>query len=91
MKPFRARRSWRKFESIAVALHHVTLETNQSVLAHQNNSLTTHGDTGLVHLLGADIVDADDENGLEFLEKAPELLEVSGLVLRLAPHFSLLR
>lgn len=32
------------------------------------------------------LVDADNENGLVLLEEALELIEVSGLVLRLAPH-----
>jgi len=36
--------------------------------------------TNLVHLLRADIVNADDEDGLEFLEKTLEFVEVTGLV-----------
>lgn len=38
-----------------------------------------------MHLLGADIVDGDDEDGLVLLEQALELVEVAGLVLA-APH-----
>jgi hypothetical protein len=34
------------------------------VLAHQDNTLTTKGMSNLVHLLGADIVDGDDEDAL---------------------------
>lgn len=50
-----------------------------SVLAHQDDTLTAHGDTDLVHLLGRDIVDGDDEDGLVLLEQALELVEVAGL------------
>lgn len=35
---------------------------------------------------GDALVDADNEDGLVLLEKGLELIEVSGLVLRLAPH-----
>jgi hypothetical protein len=41
-----------------------------------------------VHLLRADIVDGDDENGLIILQQALELVEVAGLVLA-APHIFL--
>lgn len=59
------------------------------VLAHQDDSLTTEGVADLVHLLRADIVDGDNENGPILIEKALQLLEVSGLGHRLAPHVSL--
>lgn len=39
-----------------------------------------------MHLLGRDIVDGDDEDGLVVLEQALELVEVAGLVRGLAPH-----
>ncbi|KAI9166980.1 tRNA (guanine-N(7)-)-methyltransferase non-catalytic subunit trm82 [Paramyrothecium foliicola] len=58
------------------------------VLAHQDNSLTTEGVSDLVHLLRADIVDGDDENGLVVLQQALQLVEVAGLVLA-APHIFL--
>lgn len=58
------------------------------VLAHQDNSLTAEGVSNLVHLLRADIVNLDDENGPELLEQALELVEVAGLV-RFAPHIFL--
>jgi len=54
--------------------------TNHGVLSHQYDTLSAERMTDLVHLLGADIVDADDEDGLVFLEEALELLEVAGLV-----------
>jgi len=38
-----------------------------------------------VHLLGADIVDTNDEDTLVLLEKSLELIEVAGLVLGSAP------
>jgi hypothetical protein len=50
------------------------------VLAHQDNTLATEGLTDLVHLLGADIVDGDDEDARVLLEEALELVEVAGLV-----------
>lgn len=56
------------------------------VLAHQNDSLSAKSATNLVHLLGADIVNADNENALVLLEEALELVEVAGLVFGLAPH-----
>lgn len=45
----------------------------------------------LVHLLRRDIVDFDDEDGLVLLEQALELVEVAGLVCRLAPHIFLFK
>ncbi len=42
-----------------------------------------------MHLLGADIVDANDEDTLVLLEQALELVEVAGLVFGLAPHIFL--
>ena len=47
-----------------------------SVLAHQNDSLLTEGLSHLVHLLGADIVDGDDKNGLVLLKQSLELGEL---------------
>ena len=54
--------------------------SHHGVLAHQDDTLATEGASDLVHLLGADIVDADDEDGLVFFEEALELVEVAGLV-----------
>ena len=54
--------------------------SHHGVLAHQDNTLTTEDVSNLVHLLGADIVDANDEDGSVFFEEAFELLEVAGLV-----------
>lgn len=42
-----------------------------------------------MHLLRADIVDGDDEDGLVLLEQALELIEVAGLVFGFAPHIFL--
>jgi hypothetical protein len=60
------------------------------VLAHQDNGLATEGETDLVHLLGGDIVDFDDEDRLVLLQQALELVKVTGFV-RLAPHIFLFR
>lgn len=63
--------------------------SHHSVLAHQNDTLATEGLSDLVHLLGADIVNADDEDGLVVLEEALQLIEVAGLVFGSAPHIFL--
>lgn len=78
-----------KFRSIAPTEHRRLNRAYHGVLAHQDNTLTTEGDTDLVHLLRADIVNTDDEHGLVIVKKALELIEVSGLGLGLAPHVSL--
>merc|ERR1712000_638947 len=52
---------------------------DHGVLAHQDDTLSTEGDADLVHLLGRDIVDGDDEDGLVSLKESLELIEVSGL------------
>jgi hypothetical protein len=54
--------------------------SHHGVLAHQDNTLSAEGVSDFVHLLGADIVDADDEDGLVLLQQALELIEVAGLV-----------
>lgn len=60
--------------------------TYHGVLTHQYDTLTTEGLTDLVHLLGRDIVDLDDEDGLVLLEEVLQLVEVAGLCCRFAPH-----
>ncbi|GMT02931.1 hypothetical protein PENTCL1PPCAC_25105, partial [Pristionchus entomophagus] len=52
---------------------------DHGVLSHQNDELTTHGVTDLLHLLGSDIVHADDEALGELIEKLANLGEVVGL------------
>lgn len=64
------------------------IQTYHGVLAHQDDTLTTEGVSDLVHLLGRDIVNLDDEGGLVLLEQALELVEIAGLVLA-APHIFL--
>lgn len=61
-------------------------KTYHGVLSHQDDGLSTESATDLVHLLGRDIVDGDDEDGAVLLEKALQLIEVAGLVCGLAPH-----
>ena len=51
-----------------------------SVLSHKDNTLTTEGLSNLVHLLGADIVDTNDEDRAVLFEEALELIEIAGLV-----------
>lgn len=63
--------------------------TYHSVLAHQDNAISTEGVADFVHLLRADIVNRDDEDGTVLLEQALELVEVAGLVSSLAPHIFL--
>ena len=69
----------------------MSAQTYHGVLAHQDNTLATETQTNLVHLLRADIVDTDNEDRLVLVEQALELVEVSGLGRRLAPHVSLFR
>ncbi|KAI6766398.1 hypothetical protein HG531_011620 [Fusarium graminearum] len=63
--------------------------THHGVLAHEDNTLVSESMSDLVHLLRADIVDLDDEDGGVLLEQALELVEVKRLV-RLGPHIFLL-
>lgn len=63
--------------------------TYHGVLAHQDNTLLAERVSDLVHLLRADIVDGDDEDGAVLFEQALELVEVAGLVCSLAPHIFL--
>lgn len=61
-------------------------EAYHGVLSHEDDTLSTESATNLVHLLGGDIVDGDNEDGAVLLEKALQLIEVAGLVCGLAPH-----
>ena len=54
--------------------------SHHGVLSHQDNTLTSEGVPDFVHLLGADIVDTDDEDGVVLFKEALELLEVARLV-----------
>lgn len=54
--------------------------TYHGVLAHQYDTLSAEGSSDLVHLLGADIVNADDEDALVLFEETLELVEVASLV-----------
>ena len=53
---------------------------NHGVLSHENNALAAKAQTDLVHLLGGDIVDRDNEDALVLLQEALELVEIDGLV-----------
>jgi hypothetical protein len=55
-------------------------DSHHSVLAHQDDTLASESMSDLVHLLGADIVNTDDEDRLVLFEEALELVEVAGLV-----------
>jgi hypothetical protein len=63
-----------------------TAKTYHSILPHQHDTLTAQALANLVHLLGGDIVDGNDEDAVVLLEKPFELVEVAGLVCGLAPH-----
>lgn len=65
------------------------MRTYHGVLAHQDNTLVAEGVSDFVHLLRADIVDGNDEDGAVLFEQALELVEVAGLVCSLAPHIFL--
>ena len=62
------------------------LLTYHGVLAHQHDALATEALADLVHLLGGDIVDGDDEDTAVLLEEALQLVEVGRLGCGLAPH-----
>lgn len=76
----------------ALVLGEVVDETLQStanhgILAHENDTMAAERLADLVHLLGRDIVDGDDEDALVLLEEVLELAEVGDLVFFLAPHY----
>jgi len=56
------------------------------VLAHQHDTLTAHGLANLVHLLGRDIVDTNDEDAAVLLEQVLKFVKVLTLVSGFAPH-----
>jgi len=64
----------------------LTSPTHHSVLSHQNNTLSTDRHTDFVHLLRADIVDIDQEDGLVVGEQALELVKVGSFVSRPGRH-----
>jgi hypothetical protein len=59
---------------------------NHGVLAHQDDRLPSKRMADFVHLLGADIVNRDDEDGFVLLKQALELLEVECFGPCFAPH-----
>lgn len=59
---------------------------NHRVLAHQDDRLPSERMADFVHLLGADIVHCDNEDGFVFFEQALELLEIRRFGPRFAPH-----
>lgn len=76
-----ARRTYNRIESakqLAQAWNWLPIAYH-GVLPHENDTLATETQANLVHLLRADIVDGDNEDGLVFLKKALEPIEVSGL------------
>lgn len=50
--------------------------TDHGVLAHKDLGITTESLTDLVHLVGTDIVNVDNEDGVELLQVRLELFEV---------------
>ena len=90
MKVLKARRTYCANVSKHVFRASIDCEVSyHGVLAHQDNTLASKSHSDLVHLLRADIVDFDDEDGVVLLQQALELVEVAGLVSSLAPHFFL--
>lgn len=66
-----------------------SVHSYHGILSHQDDALSTESLADLVHLLGADIVDGDDEDAAILLEEALQLIEIAGLVCGLAPHIFL--
>jgi len=52
---------------------------HHGILSHQHFGSPTKGDTNLLHLVGTDIVGADDEEFGELIQKFEELEEIVGL------------
>lgn len=74
-----ARRTWNR--ELALRSPPVNfVSSHHSVLAHQDNTLSAEGASDFMHLLGADIIDTDDEDRFVLLQQALELIEVAGLV-----------
>jgi len=63
-----------------------TFLTHHGVLAHENDALASKGLPDRVHLVGADIVNCDDENGLVLLQQGLQLVEVDSFIRGFAPH-----
>jgi hypothetical protein len=59
---------------------------DHGVFAHQDDGLAAERLTDFVHLLRADIVDLDDEDGFVLVKQALELLEIDSFVAGFAPH-----
>jgi hypothetical protein len=59
---------------------------NHGILAHQDDRLPAKRMADFVHLLGADIVNGDDEDGFVRVEQALELVEVGCFGPCFAPH-----
>lgn len=51
--------------------------SDHGVLAHQNDTFTTQGLSDLVHLVGTNIIDVDNESRREFAHQVPQLGKVS--------------
>lgn len=68
MKPLRARRTYFDMSAI-VQCPRIERFSYHGVLAHQDDGLTTESRTDFVHLLGRDIVDGNNEDGLVLVEK----------------------
>ena len=82
MKPLMARRTCGREKSVYALMARAGRfsSPHHGVLAHQDDALATEGVSDFVHLLGADIVDADDKNRREFFKKTLELIEIASLV-----------
>lgn len=60
--------------------------SDHGVLAHENDSVASEGLSDFVHLLRRYIVDADDEDGLVFVEQALQLVKVDCFSAGFTPH-----
>ena len=65
-------------------------KTHHCILSHQDHTVAAKAVPDLMNMMGTDIVDRDDEDGLELFAEALELVEVDSLGTSLAPHVFLL-
>ena len=61
--------------------------SDHGVLTHQDSGLTSQGLSGLVHLLGRDIVDTNNEDRLVFGQQLLQLSEVLHFLVTSSTHF----
>jgi len=60
--------------------------SDHSIFTHQDDAFTAEGDTNLVHLVGTNVVDIDDEDGGVLDDELLELLKIELLLSTSSTH-----